>query len=264
MSLDPHWYSTIFGVYFFAGLLVVALFAFLALVVLGQRRAGLLRDVVTLEHLHDIGKLLFAFVAFWAYIGFSQYFLIWYANLPEETGFFAERLHGSWRAGQHALAVGHFVVPFFFLLPRAIKRNGKALAAAAVWLLVMHLLDLHWLVMPSLHPDGFAPELARRPDADRLHRCVPRRLRLVDATAGAGPVARPAPAGIAHLREHLTRSPDQGNPRHVPKTGGSQDVRIPDPYRVWPAAALIARGRLRPRRAARRPAPSPTPAKCPA
>ncbi len=158
MSLDPHWYSTIFGVYFFSGAMV-AIFAFLALVTIAARRAGLLVEVISTEHLHDLGKLLFAFVAFWAYIGFSQFFLIWYSNLPEETVFFAVRLNGSWRAATLLLALGHFVVPFFFLLPRTIKRNTAALAAAAGWLLFMHLLDLHWLVMPNLHPEGMGLSL---------------------------------------------------------------------------------------------------------
>ena len=151
MSLDPHWYSTIFGVYFFAGS-VMAFFALLALVALGQR--DLLARVLNEEHLHDIGKLLFAFLVFWAYMAFSQYLLIWYANLPEETGFFAQRLAGSWRPVTILLSLGHFVVPFFFLMPRTVKRNRLALKVAALWLLAMHLLDMYWLVMPSLHADG--------------------------------------------------------------------------------------------------------------
>ncbi|HEV7671033.1 MAG TPA: quinol:cytochrome C oxidoreductase [Thermoanaerobaculia bacterium] len=151
MSLDPHWYSTIFGVYFYAGA-VMAFFAFLALVAIGQR--DLLARVLNAEHLHDIGKLLFAFLVFWAYMAFSQFLLIWYANLPEETGFFAQRLAGSWRPVSVALTLGHFIVPFFFLLPRTVKRNPKALGIAAVWLLAMHALDLYWLVMPSLHVGG--------------------------------------------------------------------------------------------------------------
>jgi len=155
MSLDPHWYSTIFGVYFFSGS-TVGILAFLSLVAIAARRAGLLSEVISAEHLHDLGKLLFAFVAFWAYIGFSQFFLVWYGNLPEETGFFAVRLSGSWRAASILLAVGHFVVPFFFLLPRTIKRHEGALAAASGWLLLMHLLDLHWLVMPNLHAAGIS------------------------------------------------------------------------------------------------------------
>lgn len=166
MSLDPHWYSTIFGVYFFAGS-VMAFFAFLALVALGQR--DLLARVLNAEHLHDIGKLLFAFLVFWAYMAFSQYLLIWYANLPEETGFFAQRLAGSWRPVTIALSLGHFVVPFFFLLPRTIKRHRTALTVAALWLLFMHLLDMYWLVMPSLHAGGITLSLL---DGTALIGCV--------------------------------------------------------------------------------------------
>lgn len=158
MSLSPDWYSTIFGLYFFAGS-AMAFFAFLALVVIAARRTGLLAGVVSAEHQHDIAKLLFTFVAFWAYMAFSQYLLIWYANLPEETVFFAHRNVHSWSLATAGLALGHFVVPFFFLLPRTVKRSPTALAVAAAWLLAMHLLDLYWLVMPNLHPAGVAPSL---------------------------------------------------------------------------------------------------------
>jgi hypothetical protein len=153
MSLDPHWYSTIFGVYWFAGSLV-SFFALLTLAVVVLQRTGLLRNVVGPEHYHDLGKLLFAFTVFWAYIGFSQYFLIWYGNIPEETIFFRERLTGSWQGASFLLAAGHFVIPFFFFMPRTIKRRPAALAVGSVWLLLMNFLDLYWLVMPSLHPGG--------------------------------------------------------------------------------------------------------------
>jgi len=153
MSLAPHWYSTMFGVYFFAGS-VVACFAFLCLLTVTLQQAGCLRDVLTLEHFHDLGKLLFAFTVFWAYIAFSQFFLIWYANLPEETTFFFQRTEGSWLAATRLLAVGHFVVPFFFLMPRSIKRRRPLLLLGASWMLLMHWLDLYWLVMPNLHPEG--------------------------------------------------------------------------------------------------------------
>jgi hypothetical protein len=155
MSLDPHWYSTIFGVYSFAGSLLSG-FSFLVLVLVLLRRYRLLDDVVGAEHYHDLGKLLFAFTVFWAYIGFSQYFLIWYGNIPEETIFFRHRLEGSWRAASFLLAAGHFVLPFFFLMPRSIKRKPGTLAAGAAWMLVMNYLDVTWLVMPSLHPHGVA------------------------------------------------------------------------------------------------------------
>jgi hypothetical protein len=167
MSLEPAWYSTIFGVYFFAGS-AMAFFAFFALVVIAARRSGLLAEVVTTEHQHDIGKLLLTFVAFWAYMAFSQFLLIWYANLPEETSFFAQRYAGSWLTAGAVLVFGHFLVPFFLLLSRAAKRNAKALAALSVWLLAMHLLDLYWLVMPNLHPAGMVPTLL---DATALIGC---------------------------------------------------------------------------------------------
>jgi hypothetical protein len=154
MSLDARWYSTMFGVYWFAGCFV-SFFAFLTLTVMALRRAGLLTDVVGVEHFHDLGKMLFAFTVFWAYIGFSQYFLIWYGNLPEETIFFRDRLHGSWSAVTFLLAAGHFVVPFFFLMPRTIKRNATLLTIGAAWLLAMHLVDVVWLVLPALRPEGF-------------------------------------------------------------------------------------------------------------
>jgi hypothetical protein len=93
------------------------------------------------------------------YIGFSQYMLIWYAALPEETGFFAARLVGSWRTVTMALVLGHFILPFFFLMPKTIKRHATALSVAAVWMLAMHALDLYWLAMPASIPDGASPSL---------------------------------------------------------------------------------------------------------
>ena len=123
MSLTPHWYSTMFGVYFFAGSFV-GFIALLSVVAAAMRRAGLLDTVISAEHLHDIGKLLFAFTAFWAYIAFSQFFLIWYANLPEETIWYRARLEGSWEAVSLLLMAGHFVVPFFYLMGRDRQAEG--------------------------------------------------------------------------------------------------------------------------------------------
>lgn len=154
MSLEPEWYSTMIGVYFFSGA-TVAIFAFTLLLVHFAYAQGALRGVVTIEHLHDVGKLLFGFIVFWTYIAFSQYFLIWYANIPEETIYYMKRQVGSWQSVGMLLAVGHFFIPFFFLMPRAVKRRSGLLIVAAVWVLLMHFLDLHWCVMPVLHPDGF-------------------------------------------------------------------------------------------------------------
>jgi hypothetical protein len=158
MSLDPHWYSTIFGVYIFAGAFMSG-FAFLILVCFFLQRSGLLKDAITTEHYHDLGKFLFAFTVFWAYIAFSQFFLIWYGNIPEETLWYKHRLHGSWTAVSILLAVGHFGVPFFYLMPRAIKRNPRTLAVGALYMLVMHFVDIHWMVMPALHEEGVGASL---------------------------------------------------------------------------------------------------------
>jgi len=157
-SLTPHWYSTMFGVYFFAGSLVGYL-AFISVVVVAMRSEGLLETVVTAEHLQDVGKFLFAFTAFWAYIGFCQFFLIWYANLPEETTWYKARIEGSWMAVSLLLMAGHFVVPFLYLMGRDVKRRGWSLAIGGGWLLAMHYIDLYWQVMPTLHPDGLSPSI---------------------------------------------------------------------------------------------------------
>jgi hypothetical protein len=158
MSLDPHWYSTIFGVYFFSGSLV-AIFAFLILTAASLERAGYLQSVVTDEHFHDLGKLLFAFMVFWTYIAFAQFFLIWYGNIPEETVWYLHRQEGSWMAISALLGWGHFALPFLFLMPRTIKRRRPLLVGGAVWMLLMHLVDLHWLVMPVHQHHGFHPTL---------------------------------------------------------------------------------------------------------
>jgi hypothetical protein len=156
MSADPHWYSTIFGVYIFSGS-TLSSFAFLTLVAMALRRGGYLAHTVRTDHYHDLGRLMFAFSVFWTYIAFCQFFLIWYGNIPEETVFYAHRLQGSWKAVSLFLAFGHFVVPFVLLMPRFTKRRPKFVAGMAVWILFIHYLDLHWIVMPNHHREGFAP-----------------------------------------------------------------------------------------------------------
>jgi hypothetical protein len=156
MGLDPQCSSTIFGVYFFAGS-VVSLFALLTLLALALRLGGPARGVITVEHLHDLGKLLFGFTCFWGYIAFSQFMLTWYANIPEETSYYLRRLSGSWNTLSIVLAAGHFALPFLFLLPRTVKRSPPALGVGALWMLLMHYLDIYWLVMPNQHPSGLQP-----------------------------------------------------------------------------------------------------------
>lgn len=147
MSLDPHWFSTIFGVYYFAGI-ALTFHAFLVIVCFSLQRGGMLRGVVTTEHYHDLGKFMFGFTVFWTYIGFSQYFLIWYANIPEETHWFQYRAHGQWLNLSMLVIFGRFVLPFFFLLRRGWKRNPNYLVVMAIFIMVMEYIDMFWLIQP--------------------------------------------------------------------------------------------------------------------
>jgi hypothetical protein len=149
MSLDPHWYSTIFGVYWFAGGVLAAV-SLLALLAFLARRHGRLTTDVSISHVHALGKLMLVFVIFWAYIAFAQFFLIWIADVPAEVRWYAARIDGRWRGIAAMLLVGHFAVPFFALLSWRLKRSPPLLAAVGVWLLVMHYLDVYWLVLPTL------------------------------------------------------------------------------------------------------------------
>lgn len=158
MSLDPHWFSTIYGVYFFAGC-AVAFFATLPLLVMFVQSRGVLKEAVTVEHFHDFGKLLFGFVFFWAYIAFSQYLLIWYANIPEETGWFSVRQNHGWQYVSLSLLIGHFALPFAGLMSRSVRRNKSLLAGWCVFLLTAHAVDLYWLIMPSVSPNAAPPSL---------------------------------------------------------------------------------------------------------
>jgi hypothetical protein len=149
MALDPYWFSTIFGVYYFASC-VLAINSALVLAQLWLQSRGRLTKSLTEEHLHDLGKMMFAFTIFWAYIGFSQFMLIWYANLPEETSWFKERFAGEWGNLSWGLLLLHFVVPFFGMLSRHVKRNRKWIAFWAIWILVEIYVDMYWLIMPNL------------------------------------------------------------------------------------------------------------------
>ncbi len=161
MSLDPHWFSTIFGVYYFAGC-VIFIHAFLALAVILLHNAGYLRGVVTTEHFHDLGKMMFAFTVFWAYIGFSQYMLIWYASIPEETHWYAYRGEGDWLVISLVLVFARFVLPFLGLMSRKIKRNPKTLAFWAVWVILAEFVDLYWLVQAVRANDMHVTEIFPR------------------------------------------------------------------------------------------------------
>lgn len=147
MSLEPHWYSTIFAIYLFSGDFV-ALIAVVTFVVVVLKEAGYLK-AVNENHLHDLGKLLFAFVFFWAYIWFCQFLLIWYANIPEETEYFYRRLTGDWSWLFFFNLTINFIIPFLILLPRASKRSAAALKRVCILLFIGHWLDLYLLIVPG-------------------------------------------------------------------------------------------------------------------
>jgi hypothetical protein len=151
MSLDPHWFSTIFGVYYFSAS-VVAFFAVMPKALYALQMRGILKNAITVEHYHDLGKLLFAFIVFWAYIAFSQYMLIWYGNVPEETEWFLKRQTGGWTTVSLLLIFGHFVLPFLLLVSRYIKRRPPLLAITGGFVAAMCWVDIYWLVMPEFSP----------------------------------------------------------------------------------------------------------------
>jgi hypothetical protein len=147
-SLEPVWYSDIFGVYVFAGTFLSGLAATtLALLYLQGR--GRLKEIRS-DHMYNLGGFLFAFTVFWSYIGFAQYLLMWYANIPEEVFWYRDRLQGAWGPLLLALAIVHFIIPFFILIPREAKGNPKFLFWAAILMLASHWLDLYWMIFPVL------------------------------------------------------------------------------------------------------------------
>ncbi len=156
MSLDYRFFSTMWGVYFFAGAALSGV-ALCAVVCSVLRLTGRLTNVVGDEHFHDLGKLLFAFGAcFWAYIAFSQYFLIWYGNMPEETAYYIYRKSGGWEVLSMLLVVGHFIVPFFLLVTRKTKRNVLLLGLLGLYVLATEVADMIWIIRPMAGVHGAA------------------------------------------------------------------------------------------------------------
>jgi hypothetical protein len=150
MSLQPHWYSTMWGFYYLTGAALGFMCVWI-LICLGLRQRGVLANEIRIEHYHDFGKWLFCLTCFWGYIAFSQYMLIWYGNLPEETIWFRFRKEGLWRGLFFLLVWGHFIIPFVVLMSRAAKRNLRMLTIASVWMLFMELCDLYFMVMPAFY-----------------------------------------------------------------------------------------------------------------
>jgi hypothetical protein len=155
MSLEPHWFSTIYGI-LFAGGQVLSAFAFVIPV------AALLADrppfstVISAESFHDLGKLLLAFVMLWAYFAFSQFLIIWSGNLPEETPWYLNRLQGGWEWFGVAIIAFHFALPFVLLLSRDLKRSARALSLVAAGVIIVRFVDLFWLINPVFSPAAFA------------------------------------------------------------------------------------------------------------
>lgn len=154
MSLDAHWFSTMFGVYFFA-MSFQALFPALILMIFWFHKNGLLQNTITKAHIYDLGAWFFGFTVFYAYIAFSQFLLIYYANIPEETLWFYHRLEGTWAIITWTLLIGRFALPFIVFLNRDRKHSKTLLGVVSVMILVLHFIEIHWIVMPVLHHDNF-------------------------------------------------------------------------------------------------------------
>jgi hypothetical protein len=154
MSLDPHWFSTVFGLIGIAGQVLAAI-ALMSVVVARMSEQAPYAGRIGKQQFHDLGNLLFAFTMVWAYLSFSQYLIIWSGNLPETIPWYQHRSHGGWQGVAVFLAVFHFAVPFLVLLSRQAKRGARALAAIAGLLFVMRLVEFHWVIVPTFHPGGF-------------------------------------------------------------------------------------------------------------
>jgi len=152
MSLNPYWFSTIFGGYYFGGSFVIIL-AFLIIISNYLKANGVLQKEIGSAHFSDLGKLFFGFIVFWAYLGGAQYFFIWYANIPEETIWFLARWKNSWKTVSLILIFGHFLIPFISLIFYNTKRNRKVLVFFAIWIFIFHYVDMYWLISPTLHTE---------------------------------------------------------------------------------------------------------------
>lgn len=153
MSLEPHWFSTIFGVYYFAGSILATLSAF-TFIAIKMHDNGYFSVKLNDDSFYSMGALLFAFTNFWAYIAFSQFMLIWYANLPEETFWYISRGEGSWMVWSLGIIIVKFIVPYAILLPQPAKSDKKRLKIVSLWILFGHFYDLYWLAMPTLNHKG--------------------------------------------------------------------------------------------------------------
>lgn len=153
MSLNPHWWSTVWGMLFMVGECLTT-FAFTIWLLARLSPLEPLSRIFKSDYFHDFGKLMFAFVVLWAYLSFAQWLIIWSGNITEEIRWYLDRVHGHWKPVATALIFLHFVFPFAILLSRSLKRQPRKLARIAVWIMLVRLLDLYWLVQPSFHKLG--------------------------------------------------------------------------------------------------------------
>jgi hypothetical protein len=158
MSLQPGWYSTIFGVVFFGGS-AMTMYAVMVLMSIALSEGGHTGDAINTEHIHDHARMMFGFMCFWTYTSFSQWMLIWYAGIPEESVFFQIRWTGGWENLSKALPFAHFAAPFVIFVSREVKRRNWAIKLVCVWLIAWHVLDIYWYVMPTGSPQ-FSPGIA--------------------------------------------------------------------------------------------------------
>ena len=205
MALDPHWFSTIYGIMFLIGdgLTGIA-FAIIVLRLLSTRAP--VSEVTSTQTFNDLGNLLLAFVTLWAYMNLSQFLIIWSVNLPEENPWYLRRADGGWWFFTLALVIFQFIAPFLILLARGNKRNPILLARVAIFVLFMRLVDMFWMLMPEVRRQGLCISLARFRGTDWHWRHLDRNLYL-DAQAPADPAAArsPRPTATAGRRARGTR-----------------------------------------------------------
>jgi hypothetical protein len=151
MSLEPHWFSTIYGVMFLIGQVLEAFAFTIALVIVLSRPGGPLQEFVTKQHLHDLGNMMFAFMVLWAYLSFSQFLIIWAGNLPEEIPWYLRRLRNGWGWIALTLVIFHFAAPFMLLLMRGVKRHAERLLKVCLMMLAVRIVDVDWIVAPAFY-----------------------------------------------------------------------------------------------------------------
>jgi hypothetical protein len=154
MSLDPSWYSSIYAVYVFAG----GFLASFALIAVTTALSFHGDDAESVDSTWALATMIFTFVLFWAYIAFSQFLIIWIGDIPADASWYVVRVHDGWRPLAFAVPVGQAGLPFLLLLSRRLKRSRQAVGWIGAWLVIMHLADVYWLIMPSLYPTGLAPD----------------------------------------------------------------------------------------------------------